>query len=217
MISKRLKEISKYTKGYNLLLDVGSDHGLLPIYAINNDYVKDAIASDINYKPLIKAKENFTKYNLDIKTVVFDGIPKTDADIIAICGMGAELIIQILEKTLNNAKNLKRLILSPNNDYYILRQYLNNKFNIVDEEVMIDRNHYYEVIVVELGNSNYSDKELYFGPILLKTRTKEFIDKLNKDLSTLKNIVDGITNDNKKIEVKKEIEMIEEVLCQDTL
>ncbi len=217
MISKRLKEISKYTKGYNLLLDVGSDHGLLPIYAINNDYVKDAIASDINYKPLIKAKENFTKYNLDIKTIVFDGIPETDADIIAICGMGAELIIQILEKTLNNAKNLKRLILSPNNDYYILRQYLNNKFNIVWEEVIIDRNHYYEVIVVELGNSNYSDKELYFGPILLKTRTKEFIDKLNKDLSTLKNIVDGITNDNKKIEVKKEIEMIEEVLCQDTL
>ena len=217
MISKRLKEISKYTKGYNLLLDVGSDHGLLPIYAINNDYVKDAIASDINYKPLIKAKENFTKYNLDIKTIVFDGIPETDADIIAICGMGAELIIQILEKTLNNAKNLKRLILSPNNDYYILRQYLNNKFNIVDEEVIYDKNHYYEVIVVELGNSNYSDKELYFGPILLKTRTKEFIDKLNKDLSTLKNIVDGITNDNKKIEVKKEIEMIEEVLCQDTL
>ena len=217
MISKRLKEISKYTKGYNLLLDVGSDHGLLPIYAINNDYVKDAIASDINYKPLIKAKENFTKYNLDIKTIVFDGIPETNADIIAICGMGAELIIQILEKTLNNAKNLKRLILSPNNDYYILRQYLNNKFNIVDEEVIYDRNHYYEVIVVELGNSNYSDKELYFGPILLKTRTKEFIDKLNKDLSTLKNIVDGITNDNKKIEVKKEIEMIEEVLCQDTL
>ena len=217
MISKRLKEISKYTKGYNLLLDVGSDHGLLPIYAINNDYVKDAIASDINYKPLIKAKENFTKYNLDIKTIVFDGIPETDADIIAICGMGAELIIQILEKTLNNAKNLKRLILSPNNDYYILRQYLNNKFNIVEEEVIIDRNHYYEVIVVELGNSNYSDKELYFGPILLKTRTKEFIDKLDKDLSTLKNIVDGITNDNKKIEVKKEMEMIEEVLCQDTL
>ena len=217
MISKRLKEIAKYTKGYNLLLDVGSDHGLLPIYAINNDYVKDAIASDINYKPLIKAKENFKKYNLDIETLCFDGIPETNSDVITICGMGAELIIQILEKTLNNAKNLKRLILSPNNDYYILRQYLNNKFNIVDEEVIIDRNHYYEVIVLEEGNSNYTDKELYFGPILLKKRTKVFIDKLNKDLSTLKNIVDGITNNDKKEEIKKEIKMIEEVLCQDTL
>ena len=217
MISKRLKEIAKYTKGYNLLLDVGSDHGLLPIYAINNDYVKDAIASDINYKPLIKAKENFKKYNLEIETLCFDGIPKTNSDVISICGMGAELIIQILEKTLNNAKNLKRLILSPNNDYYILRQYLNNKFNIVDEEVIIDRNHYYEVIVLEEGNSNYTDKELYFGPILLKKRTKVFIDKLNKDLSTLKNIVDGITNNDKKEEIKKEIKMIEEVLCQDTL
>ena len=95
MISKRLKEIAKYTNGYNLLLDVGSDHGLLPIYAIKNNYVNEAIASDINIKPLIKAKENFKKYNIDIKTIVYDGIPETNSDCIVIAGMGAELVISI--------------------------------------------------------------------------------------------------------------------------
>jgi len=217
MISERLKRISEYTKGYNLLLDVGSDHGLLPIYAIKNGYIKDAIASDINYKPLIKAEENFKKFDLDIKTVVYDGIIECDADVINISGMGSELIIQILEKTLNNAKNLKRLILCPNTDYYILRQYLNHKFIITHEEVVYDKKHYYIIIVLEKGNSNYTDKELYFGPILLKERTELFMNKLNKDLRSLKNIVNDITDLEKKKEVEKEINMIEEVLCQDTL
>ena len=217
MISNRLISISKYTKGYNLLLDVGSDHGLLPIYAIKNNYVKDAIASDINFKPLIKAKENFKKYNLDIKTIIYDGIPETNADCIVIAGMGSELIIQILEKTLDNAKNLKRLILCPNTDYEMLRTYINHKFNIVFEEVIHDKNHYYEIIVLEKGDSNYNEYELYFGPILLKNKSKEFLNKLEKDLKTLKNIVNGITDLIKKEKVEKEIKMIEEILCQDTL
>lgn len=217
MISNRLISISKYTKGYNLLLDVGSDHGLLPIYAINNNYVSNAIASDINFKPLIKAKENFKKYNLEIETIIYDGIPETNADCIVIAGMGSELIIQILEKTLNNAKNLKRLILCPNTDYDMLRTYINHKYNIVDEEVVYDKKHYYEIIVLEKGNSNYNDYELYFGPVLLKNKSKDFLNKLEKDLKTLKNIVCGITDSTKKENVEKEIKMIEEILCQDIL
>lgn len=217
MISNRLISISKYTKGFNILLDVGSDHGLLPIYAIKNHYVNKAIASDINYKPLEMAKNNFIKNNVDIDVVVYDGIPETNADCVVIAGMGSELIIKILDKTLSNAKNLKRLILCPNTDYYMLREYLNNKFIIVDEEVIYDKNHFYEIIVLELGTKDYNLKELYFGPILMTKLDDLFIKKLNKDLSSLKKIVDGITNIDKKKEIENEIKMIEELLCQDTL
>jgi len=217
MISNRLISISKYTKGFDTLLDVGSDHGLLPIYAIKNHFVNKAIASDINYKPLEMAKNNFKKNNVGIDVVVFDGIPETSADVIVIAGMGSELIIKILDKTLSNAKNLKRLILCPNTDYYMLRSYLNNKFVIVDEEVIYDKNHFYEIIVLEIGNELYNEKELYFGPILMTKKDELFIKKLNKDLFSLKKIVDDITDKEKQKEIQKEIEMIEELLCQDTL
>ena len=212
MISKRLKEISKYTNGYNKLLDVGSDHGLLPIYAIKNGYVFEAIASDINYKPLIKAKENFIKYNVNVETIIYDGIPESNSDCITISGMGSELIIQILEKTLNNAKNLKRLILCPNCDYLELRTYINGKFNIVDEDIVFDKNHYYEIIVLEKGLSNYSPKELYFGPILLKKKSEVFINKYNKELSTYKRIVENITDNVKRSEIEEKIKWIEGIL-----
>ena len=212
MISKRLKEIAKYTSVYNLLLDVGSDHGLLPIYALKNKYVNEAIASDINSKPLIIAKENFAKYNLDIKTIIYDGIPKTNADVIVIAGMGAELVISILEKTLNNAKNLKRLILAPNCDYDILRNYVKKSFKIVDEDIIYDKNHYYEIIVLEKGMEEYSDIDLLFGPILLKKKSETFINKYKKELNNLNKIVDNITDINKQKEVKERIKLIEEMI-----
>lgn len=217
MISNRLISISKYTKGFTNLLDVGSDHGLLPIYAIKNNYVSSAIASDINYKPLIKAKENFKKNNVNIETIVYDGIPETDSDVIVIAGMGSELVIKILEETLDNAKNWKRLVLCPNTDYDMLRAYINHKFMIVDEETIFDKKHYYEIIVVEKGESNYSCDELYFGPILLKKKEETFINKLKKDLSNYKKIVDGITDKVKQEEIRNNIRRIEELLCQDTL
>ena len=212
MISARLKEIAKYSSGFNTLLDVGSDHGLLPIYALNSGYVLKAIASDINYKPLIKAKENFKKYNLDIETIVFDGIPETNADVIVIAGMGAELIISILEKTLNNAKNLKRLILSPNCDYDILRRYITKDFKIVDESIIYDKKHYYEIIVLEKGNVSYSEKEMLFGPILLKNRSQTFIDKHKKELDDYLKIVDNITDTVKQNEIKEKIKLLKELI-----
>lgn len=212
MISKRLKEIAKYTNGFNLLLDVGSDHGLLPIYAIKNHFVNEAIASDINSKPLIKAKENFNKYELDIDTFIYDGIPNTSSDVIVIAGMGAELIISILEKTLNNAKNLKRLILAPNCDYDILRRFVAKSFKIVDEDIVYDKNHYYEIIVLEKGIENYSDIDLLFGPILLKKKSETFINKYKKELNNLSSIVDNITDLNKKKEIEERIKLIKDLI-----
>ena len=212
MISNRLKAIAKYSNKSHILLDVGSDHGLLPIYAIESKFCDSAIASDINELPLINAKKNFKRHNLDIKTIVYDGIPITNADCIVISGMGSELIIKILEKTLNNAINLNKLILCPNTDYDMLRKYINNKFKIIDEEIIYDKNHFYEIIVLEKGKSNYNNKELYFGPVLLKKKGDIFVKKYERKLYTLTNIYKTITDNVKKEEIRKEIKMIEEEL-----
>ncbi len=212
MISKRLKEIAKFSNGYNNLLDVGSDHGLLPIYALKQGFVKSAIASDINYKPLIKAKENFIKNNVNIETIIYDGIPETNSDCIVISGMGSELIIDILEKTLSNAKSLKRLILSPNCDYDMLRAYATKSFKIVDEDIIYDKNHYYEIIVLEKGIEQYSEKELMFGPILLKKRSETFLNKHKKELNDYLKIVDNITDKVKKEEIENKIKMLKDLI-----
>lgn len=216
MISKRLIGVSYFTKGFDTLLDVGTDHGFLPIYALKNGLVSNAIASDVNEQPLLNASTNIIKSNLSIETILYDGIPVTKADVISVCGMGGELIIEILEKSLCNARNLKRLILAPNTDSYMVREYIcNNGFILVDEAIIKDKNHYYEVLVLEKGNKNYSPKDLYFGPFLLKKKNKEFKEKYMKKLCKLESIVSNITEGFRKEKINEEIKLIKELFCND--
>ena len=49
---------------YEVLLDVGTDHGLLPIYLLQEGIISNAIAVDICAGPLEQAKRNAQKYNL---------------------------------------------------------------------------------------------------------------------------------------------------------
>lgn len=54
MISKRLNKISSHIKGKRMA-DIGTDHGLVPIFLIENKIVDYAIAADISKPSLQKA------------------------------------------------------------------------------------------------------------------------------------------------------------------
>ena len=51
-LSKRLKAVASLVKKGSSVADVGTDHGYIPVYLIENDIVSSAIAMDINEKPL---------------------------------------------------------------------------------------------------------------------------------------------------------------------
>ena len=73
-ISNRLKTIADFIKPEDYILDVGCDHALLPIYILLNKKNVKAIASDINKKPLERAKANKKLYKVkSLKIVQEDG------------------------------------------------------------------------------------------------------------------------------------------------
>ena len=51
------------TQGYTLA-DVGTDHGYIPIYLLQQKKIPAAIAMDINEGPLERAKEHIALYGL---------------------------------------------------------------------------------------------------------------------------------------------------------
>lgn len=55
-LSKRLKWIIEKINKVEVIMDVGTDHGYIPIYLVKNDIAKKVIASDINKDPLKKLK-----------------------------------------------------------------------------------------------------------------------------------------------------------------
>ena len=101
-IDDRLKDIASLVERCDVIADVGTDHGYLPIYLIQSDICKKAIASDVAIGPLSKAIENIDKYQLNdvISTTLCSGLNKIPAnvDTVIMAGMGANLIIDILNE-----------------------------------------------------------------------------------------------------------------------
>ena len=127
-LSLRLKAIVKFVEKKDKLVDVGCDHGLLSIYLIENELVSKVIASDINQNALNSAINNIQKRNLDIETVLSDGIKDINMkgiNTLVISGMGTSTILHILSDS-NKLKNISKLLLQSNNDHEDLRRNLNN-------------------------------------------------------------------------------------------
>lgn len=57
-LSKRLTWIIEKVDKVQVIMDIGTDHGYIPIYLVKNNIAQKVIASDINKDPLKKAKIN---------------------------------------------------------------------------------------------------------------------------------------------------------------
>lgn len=213
---KRLECVLKYIEG-EVLVDLGCDHGYLAIDAIKSGKAKYAYALDVNELPLENANKNIKQANLDksIKTVLSNGLDDFNEsfDCLTICGMGGILMCDILKRGLNKLKNVKRIILEPNNNQNIVRKFLNeNNFLIKNEDLCYEKGHIYEIIIVEHGKMNLSEMEIDFGPINLKNRSELFIKKYQAILDNLTNSLSSTTNNESKKTLQDKINYIKEAI-----
>lgn len=161
--SKRILFLSELTQGYNKVLDIGTDHGLVLSSAFEKGYIKSAIANDLREKPLNQAKKNLKNY--PVTYVISDGFLsiKEDFDLAVISGMGAYLICDILDHA---PKGDQVFLLQANDKIEILRIYLmDHGFSIIDEYILEDK-FYYVVLKVKRGEMILDDEDIYLGPIL---------------------------------------------------
>jgi len=214
-ISKRLKVIGDLVPDNSFILDIGCDHALLDIYVVTKNKNVKAIASDINEGPLKQAKANIKKYNLEEKIEIKkgDGLEtyKKEVDTLVLSGLGSTTIVDILSKKKEILKDIKRLIISSNNDYYYLRKSIVNLgFKIIKEEIVYDKGKYYPIIVFEQGKEKYNNFELKYGPKLLKQKNQVLKKYLEIQQNKLEKIYNSLGNKYilKKIKIKREIKKL---------
>lgn len=214
-ISKRLEAVASFVSNNEVVLDVGTDHGLLMIYLIKNKIIERGYASDLREGPLKSAQQNVELFGLNnkIQLLLSDGLNKMSDDVttIIIAGMGGELISKILSNDLDKIKD-KTLILQPNTQVPNLREFImNNNLKIIDEEIIFEDGHYYEIMKVVKGQEKLSKEEIYFGPILLKKKSEIFIQKYEIEYKKYINILTKLDDkhDTRKKEIIKYIKMIE--------
>lgn len=187
MLSKRLRTILDMIDNKERLIDVGCDHALLDIEAINEHKVKSAIAIDINEKALLTAQKNINKYRTSNITLLnqdgLNNVQLNDDDIVVISGLGTRTIKNILQ-----GHKVNEVIIQSNNDIFELRSFMNKKYIIKDEKVINDKGIYYVIIHFKLGNKKYRLNELLFGPMIIEKEKdylkylKEKYTKIYKDI-----------------------------------
>lgn len=201
-ISDRLQALTFFVPYNSKVIDVGTDHALLPIYLIENDLIcNPVIASDAKYGPLETAKKNISMYDLQDKITIClsDGLKdiQADYDCVIIAGMGGSLINKILTDSKEKLDKVKTLILQPNNSEYVVREFLkNNGFKITNEMIVYEDDHYYTIIVAEHGKNDYDEYDLLYGPILRREKPIHYMDMLNKKADKLLEIIQNYKNKN---------------------
>ena len=75
-LSLRLSAVAGLVTRGNRLVDVGCDHGYLPVYLYQNQIIPKAIAMDVRKGPLSRAQEHIAQYGLGeyIETRLSDGL-----------------------------------------------------------------------------------------------------------------------------------------------
>ncbi|HHU24564.1 MAG: class I SAM-dependent methyltransferase [Bacilli bacterium] len=195
MDSKRLKLVSSFLREDDVFADVGCDHGLLGQYAYEKGIRKIQLI-DNKEGPLSQAKANLAPL-IDKCTITFtlaDGLSSLmpDINVIAICGIGGNLLVEILERDLEKAKSLARLILQPNTHIPNVRAFLSHQgFVILDEAIIKEKRKIYEIIVARFQDftPKLSVEDCYFGPILRLKPSPVFVEKHRKRLNQITKIL----------------------------
>lgn len=224
-LSKRLQLIAdvivKYKQG-SVLADIGTDHGYLPCYLVENKIITSAYACDVAKGPLDSSKETIKQHALEDRVFPMLGsglnpILNRKVDMISIAGMGAYLICEILDEHREYLRNVQIMFLQSNANNDHLRKYLfANDWIIIDEQMVKDAGHIYEVMVVTARKNKavtYNQKDEEFGPILINNQTPLFKEKWQKQYQVYKKIQNTLSQDHPRYhEINNKMKMIKEVL-----
>ena len=137
--------------------DIGTDHGYLAVYLLQNEICPFVTAADLREQPLQKARENAARFGVAdrMQFLLSDGlqdIPRDAAETIVMAGMGGDLIVRILEASPWVCDARYTLILQPQSAGQALRQYLSVHGFAIDREALAQDGHFlYTVLRARKG------------------------------------------------------------------
>ncbi|MCC4486752.1 tRNA (adenine(22)-N(1))-methyltransferase TrmK [Limosilactobacillus reuteri] len=228
-LSARLACVASLVPAGARVADIGSDHEYLPAALVLDGKIDFAIAGEVVKGPYENAVREIKDHQLEGQVIprLADGLaaiePADKVDTITIAGMGGSLIASILEKDKNKLTGIKRLVLQPNVGESQLREWLmNNYYQIMNEKIIEEDNHIYEIIVAEpsVVPFRYSKYELDFGPFLLENKGPVFRKKWQEYLQREAHVIDQMQKAQqppvKKInEINEFLSQVKEAIADD--
>jgi len=191
VVSKRLIEISQLISTERLI-DIGTDHGLLPIYVLERGIVAKAIGVDKSNLALGQARVNQEKSaeGEHLELVCADGLEALnvkETDCIVLAGMGGRNIVQILSS--GKMESARQIITQANSNQPFLRRFLSEKgWKIESENILRHQKKLYVTISWKKGTETLTEKEISLGKILARERPELWLDWLRKERERMQKI-----------------------------
>ena len=198
-MNKRLQAIEALVRPGRGLIDVGTDHGYLPVSLARHGYPGTLIASDLREGPLNAARRSAAQSGLGerICFVLADGLDGCDPaaiDTIVVAGMGGDTVCGILDRADWCLDPRYRLILQPMTRAEVLRFWLtNNGFVIEEERLVEDAGEIYAILTARFGGEmRLTDGELFTGAYSLISRETLWPAFLLRQRTRLEKLLPGL-------------------------
>ena len=222
-LTDRLLKIASLVTEGKKVADIGTDHGYIPVYLLNQGKVPYAILADVNKGPLENARGEVRHNKLLDKVDLRLGsgievLEKGEVDEVIIAGMGGILISELLEAKLEVAHSVDKLILQPMQAQNELRKYLlNNGFEILDEVLVKEDFRIYEIIIAKYtGKNTVVSDDIYYevGTKLIENKDpllNEFIDKKIYMYNSIIKKIEGKSSEGIEKKIKESKDSIEKL------
>lgn len=151
------------------IADIGCDHGYTAIALYEAGKAEKLFACDIGKEPLEMAKKNVRFRGLEDKITCrlgngLEALEKGECKHLLLSGMGGMLMIQILEKRI---EEFETILLSPQSDYEKVRRFLYPYMELVEDCYVKEKNKFYRILLAkkrkEQDSSEFSKVEWEFG------------------------------------------------------
>ena len=170
-LQPRLRLLAEMTPPGGRLADIGTDHGYLPVWLLQEGRIPSAIAADVGAEPLEHARRTAAEYEtqgLDFRLCDgLSGIEPEETDTVVIAGMGGETIRDILRAAPWAADGHHTLLLQPMTKVELLRGWLRENGYICTEERLVqDKGKLYVILSVTggpSGEASDAERRLLFG------------------------------------------------------
>lgn len=173
-LQPRLHAISSLVPDGAKLVDVGTDHGFIPVRLLLDDRIRTAIASDIGAAPLDHACRTAEQFGvterMDFRLCDgLCGISEDEVDTVVIAGMGGDNIAAILSAA-PWTRNGALLLLQPMSKAEVLRRYLpENGYRVIAEQLVADKGVIYPILTVRGGEMPPASDPQTWGGFLLQS------------------------------------------------
>ncbi len=191
-LDDRLRAVAALVRNGKRVADIGTDHGYLVAYLVENNICPCGIAADLRKAPLENARQTVIQQGLSdkIELVLSDGLEKiseNSCDDIVIAGMGGNLIAEILEKAPWVKSERINIVAQPMTHAEVLRQYfIDNGFTINKEATATDGKRLYCILSAGYTGEKikHSASYIYTGEIKPDSElNRKYLEKVLMTLS----------------------------------